>query len=186
MIEICGFVGSPEEEEVCSVLGVNLVFAGFALVLNGLSYKMPVDDRVKGVVNLLVGLIIAINAVVQTGAAHNHITFGFAAAMWMFALNYFIVAAHIFFKSDNWNVFGIFSLFATIVSLVFAGDVLFGDGPPVMIYLWLMWAVLWLQSFCAIILRVKAIDKAGPYVLVVNGIASTFVPGLLILLGLIL
>ncbi|MCL2870356.1 MAG: AmiS/UreI family transporter [Coriobacteriia bacterium] len=168
------------------MLGVNLVFAGFALALNGLSYLMSVDDRVKGVINLLVGLIIAVNAVFQTALASDHISFGFAAAMWMFALNYFIIAAHIFFKSENWKAFGLFSLFASTVSFVFAGDVLFGGGPAVMVYLWLMWAVLWLQSFGALLLGSKPINKLSPYVLITNGIASTFVPGLLILLGVIL
>jgi len=168
------------------VLGVNLVFAGFALVLNGVSYLMPVDNKVKSVVNLLVGLIIALNAVIQTTLASDHISFGFAAAMWMFALNYFIIAAHIFFNSENWKTFGLFSLFASIVSLTFAGDILFNGGPAVMVYLWVMWACLWLQSFGALLLDNKAIDKLSPYILILNGVASTFVPGLLILLGIIL
>ena len=168
------------------MLGVNLIFAGFALVVNGVSYMMPVDDRVKGIINLLVGLIIAINAVFQISVATNHLAFGFAAAMWMFALNYFIIAAHIFYKSENWKIFGLFSLFASIVSFVFAGDLLFTGGPVVMIFLWLMWALLWLQSFVAILLESTFVDKMGPYVLIANGIISTFVPGLLILLGIIL
>lgn len=168
------------------MLGVNLVFAGFALTLNGLSYLMPTDDRVRGVVNLSVGLIIAINAVFQTAFAGDHVSFGFAAAMWMFALNYLIIAAHILFGSENWKVFGLFSLFASIISLTFAADTFFNGGPTVMIYLWLMWAILWLQSIGAVLLGSKAIDKLSPYILIVNGIASTFVPGLLILLGVIL
>jgi len=168
------------------VLGVNLVFAGFALTLNGVSYLMPVDNKVKGVVNLSVGLIIAINAVIQTTLASDHISFGFAAAMWMFALNYFIIAAHIFFNSENWKAFGLFSLFASTVSFTFAGDTFFSGGPTVMVYLWLMWACLWLQSFGALLLDSKPVDKLSPYILITNGIASTFVPGLLILLGIIL
>ena len=168
------------------MLGVNLIFAGFALTLNGLSYFMPVDDRAKGFINVLVGVIIAVNAVFQTAVAHDHISFGFAAAMWMFAINYFIIAAHIFFKSENWKAFGLFSLFATIVSLVFTADTIITGGPLIMAYLWLMWAILWLQSFLALLVGIKFVDKLGPYVLILNGIASTFVPGLLILLGLIL
>jgi len=168
------------------MLGVNLVFAGFALTLNGLSYLIDVDDRVKGVVNFLVGLVIGINAVFQTAAAQDHVAFGFAAAMWLFALNYFVIAAHIFFKSTNWKAFGLFSLFAMIVSLTFAGDTFVSGGPAVMIFLWLMWAVLWAQSFVALLLGNSAIDRLSPYVLITNGIVSTFVPGLLILLGLIL
>jgi len=168
------------------MLGVNLMFAGFALTLNGISYRVKVDDRAKGIANILVGVVIAINAIFQTAAADSHVTFGFSAAMWLFALNYFVIAAHILLKSDNWMVFGLYGLFASVVSFVFAGDTIINNGPWEMIYMWLMWAVLWAQSFFAIMLRIKAIDKLGPAVLVLNGIASTFVPGLLILLGVIL
>ena len=168
------------------MLGVNLLFAGFALTLNGISYLTKVDDRAKAVANILVGVVIAINAVFQTAMATNHVTFGFSAAMWLFALNYFVIAAHILFKADNWKVFGLYGLFASIVSLVFAGDTIINNGPWEMIYMWLMWAVLWAQGFAAIVLGNKAIDKLTPHVLILNGVTSTFIPGLLILLGIIL
>ena len=168
------------------MLGVNLLFAGFALTLNGFSYFTEVDNKVKGIVNILVGIVIAINAIFQTSMATDHITFGFSAAMWLFAMNYFVIAAHIFFKSENWKVFGLYSLFATIVSFVFAGDTIINAGPWEMIYMWLMWAILWAQSFFAIVVGVKAVDKLTPHILILNGIASTFVPGFFILLGLIL
>ena len=168
------------------VLGVNLVFAGFALSLNGLSYKIEMDSKARGVVNLLVGLLIAINAIFQTAQATDFVTFGFAAAMWLFAINYFIIAAHIFFTSTNWQVFGLYGLFAAIVSVVFAVDILIGGGPWELIYLWLMWAVLWGQGFLAITLNMEKVDKLTPHVLILNGVASTFIPGILILLGIIL
>ena len=168
------------------MLGVNLLFAGFALTLNGFSYLTKVDDKAKGMANILVGIVIAINAVFQTAMATDHVTFGFSAAMWLFALNYFIIAAHIFFKADNWKVFGLYGLFASVVSLVFAGDTLVNNGPWEMAYMWIMWAVLWAQSFFAIVLSIKTVDKITPHILIINGIASTFIPGLLILLGFIL
>jgi len=168
------------------MLGVNLLFAGFALMLNGISYFTKVDDKAKGVANILVGVVIAINAIFQTAAATDHVTFGFAAAMWVFALNYFVIAAHIFTGASNWKVFGVYSLFASVVSLVFAADTVIGSSPWEMTYMWLMWAILWGQSCFAILFGVKAIDRFTPHILVINGIASTFVPGLLILLGIIL
>ena len=168
------------------MLGVNLIFAGFALTLNGVSYLTKVDDKAKGMANILVGCVIAINAVFQTAMAADHVTFGFAAAMWLFALNYLVIGAHIFFKADNWKVFGLYGLFAAVVSLVFAGDTFVNNGPWEMIYMWLMWAILWAQSFFAIMLGIKAIDKFTPHILIINGIASTFIPGFLILFGIIL
>ena len=168
------------------MLGVNLLFAGFALALNGISYLMTVDNKVKGIVNLFVGAVIGINAIFNTAWATDHITFGFSAAMWLFALNYFIIAAHIFFNSENWKVFGLYGLFASLVSFTFAAEALFTNAPGVMVYLWIMWGFLWAQAFFAIILESKAIGKFTPHILILNGIASTFVPGFLILLGVIL
>jgi hypothetical protein len=168
------------------MLGVNLLFAGFALTLNGVSYLTPVDNKVKGMANILVGIVIAVNAIFQTSQASDHVTFGFSAAMWLFALNYFIIAAHIFFNSDNWKVFGLYGLFAAVVAFVFAGDTIINGGPWEMIYMWLMWAVLWAQSFFAILVGSKAIGKLTAPILILNGIASTFIPGFLILLGVIL
>jgi len=168
------------------LLGVNLLFAGFALTLNGISYYMAVDNKVKGMANVLVGLIISINAVFQTSAAADHVAFGYSAAMWLFALNYFIIAAHIFFGSENWKAFGLYGLFASLVSFTFMGEAIVTGAPWEMIYMWGMWGVLWAQSFFASMLGVKAIDKFTPHILIVNGVASTFVPGFLILLGVIL
>ncbi|MCL1803830.1 MAG: AmiS/UreI family transporter [Eubacteriaceae bacterium] len=168
------------------MLGVNLLFAGFALTLNGVSYLVAVDDRAKGAANFLVGLIIAINAVFQTAQATNYTTFGFSAAMWLFALNYILIAVHIFLKSENWKVFGLYGLFASIVSAIFAGEAVLTGAPWVMAYMWGMWAVLWIQTFFASMLGIKSIDKFSPHILIINGIASTFIPGFLILLGMIL
>ena len=171
------------------MLGVNLLFAGFALTLNGVSYLTTIDNRLKAIANILVGLVIATNAIFQTMQAVMFWEYGFAAAMWLFALNYFVIAAHILLKAEDWKVFGIFSGFAALVSLVFMGETIYiviegAEGVLVMIYLWAMWAILWIQSFLAIF--VKGIDKLSPLTLIVNGVASTFVPGALILLGVIL
>jgi len=168
------------------MLGVNLVFAGFALSLNGLSYLMTVDDKVKGVANVLVGIVIGINAIFQTAQAVDHVTFGFAAAMWLFALNYFVIAAHIFFGSTNWKVFGLYGLFAAIVSLIFMTETIVLGGPWELIFMWLMWAVLWAQGFVSIVLENEVINKLTPHVLILNGVTSTFIPGILILLDVIL
>lgn len=168
------------------MLGVNLLFAGFALTLNGFSYITAVDDKVKGVANALVGMVIAINAVFQTAMSTDPVGYGYAAAMWMFALNYFIIAAHIFLKSDNWKVFGLYSLFASLVSFTYTGESIINSGPWEMTYMWFMWGALWAQSCLASLLGMKSVDRFSPHILILNGVASTFIPGFLILLGVIL
>jgi hypothetical protein len=170
---------------VISILGVNLVFAGFALTLNGMSHFVTFDFRVRGVVNAFVGIVIGVNALFQTAQASDYIGFAFSAAMWLFALNYFIIAAHIFLKSENWKTFGLFGLFAALVSFTFAVEAAF-SGVWLMVYLWCMWAILWTQGFFAIMMGNKTVDSYTPHILILNGITSTFVPGMLILLGAIL
>jgi hypothetical protein len=167
------------------MLGINLLFAGFALTLNGVSYITEVDNKAKGLANCFVGLVIGINAVFQVAGATNHVGFGFSAAMWLFALNYLILGAHLLLGSVNWKVFGLYSLFASLVSFIFAGETIVTGGPLLFVYLWGMWAILWLQSFLAVSLEMKQIDKFTPHILIINGIASTFIPGFLMLFGIL-
>ena len=168
------------------MLGINIIFAGFTLTLNGVSYFVNVDNKAKGIANLITGFIIGFNAVIQTTGATDHVGFAIAAAMWLFSVNYLIIGAHTLLGCENWKVFGLYSLFASITSFVFAGEVIVVGAPLVLTYLWGMWGLLWLQSFLAIFLGIKIVDKYTPHILIINGIASTFVPGLLILLGVIL
>ena len=166
------------------MLGINIVFAGFALTLNGLSYIKEFDSRARGLANAFVGTIIGLNAIFQVANASCYVGFGISASMWLFAVNYFLIAAHVLLKADNWKVYGLYSLFASVASFVFAGEALVA-GLWIMFYLWCMWGGLWAQHFIAISLDNKKVDKYTPHILILNGITSTFVPGLLILLGII-
>jgi hypothetical protein len=160
------------------------MFAGFALTLNGLSYVIKMDEKVRAVANILVGIVIGTNAIFQTTQAASQVEFGFSAIMWMFALNYFIISPDLLFKIDRQSFFGVYSLFATAVSVAFFLDSLGGYWE--MIVLWAMWTILWLQSTLAILFGIKSIDKLSPHILIFNGVVSTFIPGMAILLGVIL
>jgi len=177
------------------MLGINLIFAGFVLTLNGVGYFKKIDDKAKAVINLLVGVIIAINAVIQVVFAMQveygaYLFFGFAAAGWLFAMNYFVLAAHILLKSESWNGFGLYGLFASLVSVAFAVyTFVTANGNVHLILLgvlWVLWAILWAQTFASIFLGSKKIDKITPHTLIFMGIVSTFVPGILILTGVFL
>ena len=178
------------------MLAVNIVFAGLVLALNGYALlpKSNVDKRVQGTVNAVVGALIAINATITVfRAGHREgYEFAHAAGGWLFTINYFIIAAHIFFKSESWKGFGFFSLFATIFSLIFAVDAIVNYFHWIFIYMWFMWALLWFQSFLAMGINYKEgckfaafIGKLSAPILIINGIASTFIPGILMLLGVI-
>ena len=166
------------------MLGINLVFAGFALSLNGVSYFTKIDRKMIGFANLVVGLIIFINSVIGVLQANCIADYSNAAGGFLFAVNYILIfISHI--KEDVFKMFGFFELFATIVSLIYVVSTAL-SGVYILTYLWAMWAVLWFEGFLDSFCNVKGMAKVSPFILIANGILSTFVPGILILLGIIL
>ncbi|MCL2555902.1 MAG: AmiS/UreI family transporter [Firmicutes bacterium] len=173
------------------MLAINIIFAGFVLTLNGFSLieKAKIDQKVKGAINLTVGVLIAVNAILQTIIAggmvdspYQMMHFGFAAAMWLFSVNYLILGFHVFLKAESYKAFGLFSAFASIVSFIFAVEAVIAGGW-LFIVLWFMWAVLWLQSFLTMTLEIKWAGKLSAAILIINGVISTFLPGMLMVLG---
>ena len=166
------------------MLGINLLFAGFALSLNGVSYFVKVDRKMIGYANLIVGLIIFINSIIGVLHASAIADYSNAAGGFLFAVNYILIfISHI--REDNFKLFGFFELFATIVSLIYVVYTAIG-GVYILTYLWAMWAALWLEGFLDSFCNIKVMVKVSPFMLMANGILSTFVPGVLILLGIIL
>ena len=166
------------------MLGINLLFAGFALSLNGLSYYVKIDRKMIGFANLMVGAIIFINSVIGVLQATSIEGYSNSAGGFLFAVNYFLIfISHI--KEDNFKLFGFYELFASIISLIYVVSTAI-SGAYILTYLWVMWAVLWFEGFLDSFCNVKAMSKASPIVLLANGVLSTFVPGILILLGIIL
>ena len=166
------------------MLGINLLFAGFALSLNGASYFVKIDRKMIGFANLVVGLIIALNSIIGVVQASGIADYSNAAGGFLFAVNYILIfVSHI--KEDNFKMFGFFELFATIVSIIYAVSTAL-SGVYILTYLWAMWALLWLEGFLDSFCGVKGMNKVSPIILIANGVLSTFVPGVLILLGIIL
>ena len=166
------------------MLGINLLFAGFALSLNGVSYFVKIDRKMIGFANLIVGLIIALNSIIGVVQASGIADYSNAAGGFLFAVNYILIfVSHI--KEDNFKMFGFFELFATVVSIIYAVSTAL-SGVYILTYLWAMWALLWLEGFLDSFCGVKGMSKVSPIILIANGVLSTFVPGVLILLGIIL
>ena len=166
------------------MLGINLLFAGFALSLNGVSYFVKIDRKMIGFANLIVGLIILTNSIIGVVQATGIADYSNAAGGFLFAVNYILIfISHI--KEDNFKLFGFFELFATIVSLIYTVTTAIA-GVYILTYLWAMWAVLWFEGFLDSFCGIRAMSKVSPIILLANGLFSTFVPGVLILLGIIL
>jgi len=169
------------------MLGFNMLFAGFALFLNGVSYYIPFNRKVLGYVNLFAALFIIINTSIGLYFAPGDISnYANAAAAFGFGLNFLILGVHHVKEIDDFTLFGWFSLLMSFISIVFMIQVCVTSGPWVLIYLWAMWAVLWGQAFIASGLKVKAIDKLSPYFVIGNSILSLIIPAILILFGIVL
>ena len=166
------------------MLGINLMFAGFALSLNGVSYYVKINRKMIAFANLLVGAIIFINSVIGVLQAASIADYSNSAGGFLFAVNYLLIfISHI--KEDTFKLFGFYELFAFIVSAIYVVSTAI-NGIYILTYLWAMWAILWFEGFLDSFCNIKNMDRISPIFLIANGILSTFVPGILILLGIIL
>ena len=161
------------------MLGINLMFAGFALILNGISCIKPLNNKMVAIINGLVCLIIFLNSAIGVFNANGIVDYANAAGGFLFAINYLIIFAERMFNSD-FIVFGWFEMYAFIMSFAFGVYALVGEFYFIAV-LWFMWFVLWLVGFLATIAKWQFAQKISPLVLVLSGIISTGVPGLLIL-----
>lgn len=161
------------------MLGINLMFAGFALILNGISCLKPLNNKMVAIVNGFVGIIIFVNSVIGVFNAQGMVDYANAAGGFLFAINYLIIFSERIVNSD-FMVFGWFEMYAFIISLAF-GIYAFVGELYFFALLWIMWFILWLVGFLATIIKWNFSQKISPIVLIASGIISTGVPSLLIL-----
>ena len=169
------------------VLGLSLLFVGIVLVVNGVGRLFKFDAKSMSIMNIITGfIIVSINFLSLNGVLNNpdaligdylNIASGF-----LFGFTYIFIAANYLFKLDL-RPFGWFSFFVAIYAAVMSimafidADLLFG-------FLWAAWAVLWLEGFLALVVKLK-LEKLFPYLSIAEGIFAAFIPAILMLLGVI-
>lgn len=164
-----------------------MLFAGFALFLNGISYLVPLNRKMLGLVNLFCAFFMLVNTAIGLGFAPGDIgNYANAAAGFAFALNFLILGVHHLTEATDFTLFGWFSFVMCLSSLAFMTQVIVTRGPWILIYLWAMWAALWGQAFIASGLKSKAVDKLSPYFVIGNSVLSLLAPAFLILFGILL
>ena len=168
-----------------------MFFAGFALFLNGVSYFVPFNRKMLGYVNLFAAAFMSVNTLAGLYFAPEEMSGNYAnaAAGCAFALNFLILGVHHIKEMTDFSLFGWFALLMSIVSATFLVQACIAvpsDWDWLFIYLWSMWAVLWGQAFIASGLKIKAVDKLSPYIILANAVFSLIVPALLILFGVLL
>jgi len=161
------------------VLGIYLLFVGITLVINGVNRFYKLDAKSMAVMNAITGTIIVTGSFINFAKGASTSDFMNTAAGFLFGFTYIFIAANNLFNLD-WRPFAWFSLFVTVFAVYMAVlSVL--DGDFKFVYLWTAWALLWLNGFLDIVVKMKSMSKIFPYLSIAEGIFAAFIPSLMML-----
>jgi acid-activated urea channel len=151
-------------------LGLCLLFVGIALLMNGVAAISKWDAKTTAFINIA-----------KAGGADT-MAFNNTAAGFLFGFTYLFIAANCLWKLDL-RAFGWYSVCVAVFAAISA-VACFDAGSVPMGVLWTAWAVLWLEGFLELGLRIGALGKIFPALSILEGIFATGGPGILMLFGL--
>lgn len=161
------------------VLGINLLFVGIVLVMNGVNRFNKMDAKSAAFMDAVTGIVIVFGCFINYAKSGDILAYQNVASGFLFGFTYIFIAANHLFKLD-WRPFGWFSLFVTIYAAFMA--VLAGQaGDFKSVYLWTAWALLWLNGFLDAVVHMKSMSAIFPYLSIAEGIFAAFIPSLLML-----
>jgi len=161
------------------MLGIALLFVGIVLVMNGVSALGKIDAKSTAFMNLVTGFVIVLGNVIMLAKAGDAIEFRNVASGFLFGFTYLFIAANYLLKLDL-RPFGWFSLFVAIYATVMAIDSYSPDDIRFTL-LWGAWALLWLEGFLELSLKLK-ISKIFPFLSIAEGIFAAFIPSMFMLM----
>ena len=157
------------------MLGVTLLFVGIVLINNGACQLLKVDKKSTAALNVIVGFLLTFINFVAIYKGDYYA----AGTGLLFAFTYLFVAAnHIF--NLNLKPYGIYSLFVAINTIPCA--MLVASDDMRMTVTWIAWGILWFTGFVEGTLQ-KNLGKFVPYLAIVEGILTAWIPGFLMLAG---
>ena len=160
-------------------LGIYLLFVGITLVINGVNRFYKLDAKSSAIMNAITGMIIVAGSFINFAKSESTFEFSNVAAGFLFGFTYIFIAVNNLFNLD-WRPFAWFSLFVTAFAIYMA--VLAGLGGDFkFVYLWTAWALLWLNGFLDIVLKMKSMSTIFPYLSIAEGIFAAFIPALMML-----
>jgi len=169
------------------LLGLSLFYVGAVLILNGLWLLGHIDDREIWVINLFTGAItFLVSLYMAFGAGADASSINGAAMSLLFSLTYFWVALNRFSGSDGRGL-GWFSLFVAVTAVAVSLSTLSHAVSSWDIWnglSWASWAVLWALYFVLLVLK-RDIARGTGWVAIVIGISTGWLPGYLLLNGLL-
>ncbi len=167
------------------LLGLALLYVGAVLFLNGIWLMGRIGDREIAVINIFSGgvtLLVAVYLAFGPGADLS--TVRAAALTLLFTFTYLWVAYNRFHDVDGRGL-GWYSLFVAITVVPVALDTLIGATTLWGYWFglcWAAWAVLWFMFFLLLAMQ-KPIAKLTGAVTTIQGILTGWLPGYLLLEG---
>ena len=169
------------------LLGFSLLYVGAVLFLNGLWLLGKISDREIAVINIFVGGITLLIAVyLAFGPGADAASIKGAALLLLFTFTYLWIAINRFTGADGRGL-GWFSLFVAITAVPVAADTL-RNATTLWDYwfglCWVGWAILWFMYFLLLAQKLNIVKITG-FVTAVEGVLTGWLPGYLLLNGII-
>ena len=169
------------------LLGLVLLYVGAVLSLNGLWLMGRIADNELAVINVFVGgLTLLIALFLAFGPGADLASVKAAGLTLLFSFTYLWVAINRHNDADGRGL-GWFCLFVAITAVPVAIDTLATAGSTWNVWFglsWAAWSVLWFMFFLLLALG-KPIGKVTGAVTTIQGILTGWIPGLLLLYGVI-
>ncbi len=169
------------------LLGLSLLYVGAVLFLNGLWMLGRIGDKEIWIINVFTGgltLLVSLRLALTPGADAASIKA--AALNLLFSFTYLWVAMNRYNQADGRGL-GWFSLFVSITAVPVAVATLIKAHSLWEAWFglcWVAWAVLWFLFFLQLALQ-KPIVRVTGRLAILEGILTGWLPGFLLLFGLI-
>lgn len=169
------------------LLGLALFYVGAVLCLNGLWLLGQISDNEIAVIDIFVGAITLLVALfLAFGPGADAASIKGAALTLLFSFTYFWVAINRYNNADGRGL-GWFCLFVAITAIPVTIQTLQGAHSTFGVWFglsWGAWGILWFLFFLLLVLK-KPIGKLTGAVTVLEGILTGWLPGFLLLDGLL-
>lgn len=170
------------------MLGLVLMYVAIVLMNNGFCRLMKCDGKSTAVMNIFAGGISVVANLVTiiygdfADTSNATSDFYAAATGLLFGFTYLFVAINNIFNLD-WRPYGWFSLFVAINSIP-AAYLSYNQGTNEgfwFMWIWLAWGVLWLTGWIETVLKKEL--PFVPYLAILEGIFTAWIPAWLIITG---
>lgn len=161
---------------------IGLLLSGAALFLNGLMLLGKADEKNVGLFNVFIGVfqVIAPFYLIIVSDQDNWILYE-RAAIFLFGLTYLYVGITVL-KGMNGSGLGYYSLWVSIISLVYVIESIMHFHDVVNAITWLMWSFLWFLFFVINTQKLQ-INKFVGKVAIVQSWTTLTLPALFSLIG---